>query len=80
VPLDVRSIAVKFAVLCFFLVAAVGLISELSPFACAKRAAAGAVIAYVTATFATRIINTVLINAMAAHHANKRKETNLAKD
>jgi hypothetical protein len=31
-------------------------------------------IAYITGTFAARIINAVLISAMAAHQANKRKE------
>ncbi len=73
-PLDVRSIAVKFAVLCFFCVAIVGFFSGLSPFACSERAVIGALIAYVAGTFATRIINAVLISAMAAHQANKRKE------
>jgi len=74
-PLDVRSIAVRFAILCFFVTAIVGWASGLSPFACSERAVIGALIAYVTGTFATRIINSVLISAMAAHQANRRKES-----
>ena len=73
-PLDVRSIAVRFAVMCFFGIAIVGFFSGLSPFACSERAVIGALIAYVTGTFATGIINAVLINAMAEHQANKHKE------
>jgi hypothetical protein len=73
-PLDVRSIAIKFAVVCFFGIAVVGFFSGLSPFACSERAVIGALIAYITGTFAARIINAVLISAIAAHQAGKRRE------
>lgn len=73
-PLHVRSIAVCITAVFFFSIAIVGWISGLSPFTCCKKATIGAVIAYIAATYATKAINAILINAMITNHIKKQKE------
>jgi hypothetical protein len=73
-PLNVRSIAVSFAVICFFGLSIIGWISGLAPFTCCKKALAGALIAYVAASLAVKAINAILINAMITKHIKKQKE------
>jgi hypothetical protein len=77
-PLHVKSIAVSIAVICFFAVAVIGLISGLSPFTCCKRALVGAVAAYITVTWAIKAINAILINAMISSRIKQHKEENNA--
>jgi len=77
-PLHVRSIAISAAVICFFGISLIGWISGLGPFACCKRALAGAAIAYITAACAVKAINAILINAMITKHINQQKEKNSA--
>ncbi len=73
-PLPVRSIAVSIAVIFFFGLSLVGCIGGLSPFTCCKRAVAGAVLAYIAATWAVKAINYILINAMITSQTNQQKE------
>jgi hypothetical protein len=73
-PLNTRQIAVKIAVLFFFALSFVGWINGLSPFICCKRAVAGAILAYLAATLAVRIINAILINAIITSQLNKQRE------
>lgn len=73
-PLHVKSIAVSIAVICFFAVAVIGLISGLSPFTCCKRALVGAAAAYITGTWAIKAINAILINAMISSRIKQQKE------
>ena len=75
-PLHVRSIAVKIAVISFFALSLIGWISGLSPFTCCKRALAGAFITYIVAALAVKAINAVLISAIITKQVNQRKETN----
>ena len=75
-PLHVRSIAVKIAVISFFGLSLIGWISGLSPFTCCKRALAGALITYIVASLAVKAINAVLISAIITKQVNQRKETN----
>ncbi|KPL25254.1 MAG: hypothetical protein AMJ75_01625 [Phycisphaerae bacterium SM1_79] len=77
-PLHVKSIAVSIAVICFFAVAVIGLISGLSPFTCCKRALVGAAAAYITGTWAIKAINAILINAMISSRIKQQKEENNA--
>lgn len=74
-PLNVRSGAISIAVACFFIIAIAGWISGLIPFACCKRAVAGAIFAYFIGAYAVKIINAVLINAMIKNQIDKQKET-----
>ncbi|UCF43116.1 MAG: hypothetical protein JSV99_11145 [Planctomycetota bacterium] len=76
-PLHIRSIAVSAAVIAFFGIGIAGSISGLPPFTCCKRALAGAVLAYIAATFAVKAINAILINAMIKNHINRQKEKNI---
>jgi hypothetical protein len=73
-PLNIRSTAVSIAVICFFSFSFVGWISGLSPYTCCKRALAGAAIAYISGTWAVRIINAILLNAIISNQINKQKE------
>lgn len=66
-PLQVRSIAVSIAVICFFAMSFVGWASGLAPFVCCKRALIGAVLAYTAGGWAVRAINYILVNAMIAN-------------
>jgi len=72
-PLHVRSISVSVAVICFFGIAVIGWISELSPFTCCKRALTVAFIVYVVASLAVKAINAILINAMVKSQMNQQK-------
>ena len=70
-PLPVRSVSVRFSVLVFFIVGVVGMISGLSPDTCAWRAGLGAMVAYVVAVIAVRVINTILTQAMVTDWMNE---------
>lgn len=73
-PLHVKSIAVSIAVICFFAVAVIGLISGLSPFTCCKRALVAAAAAYIAGAWALKAINAILINAMISSRMKQQKE------
>ncbi len=73
-PLHIRSIAISFAVTCFFGVSLIGWISGLSPFTCCKRALAGAVFAYIAGVLVVKAINAILISAMITNQMNRQKE------
>ena len=73
-PLHAKSIAVSIAVICFFAVAIIGLISGLSPFTCCKRALVGAAAAYIAGAWAVKAINAILINAMISSRIKQQKE------
>jgi hypothetical protein len=73
-PLNVRSISVSIAVICFFGIAVTGWINRLSSFACCKRALAAAIIMYIATSLAVKIINAILISAMINNRMNQQKE------
>ncbi len=77
-PLNVRSIAVSIAVICFFAVAGIGWISDLSPFTCCKRALVGAAAAYIAGAWAVKAINAILMNAMITNQMKQHKEEDTA--
>jgi hypothetical protein len=68
VLLDVRSIAVKTAVTCFFVMSLIGWASGLVPFVCCKRALIGA-------SWAVKAINVILVNAIAADQMGRQDES-----
>ena len=78
--LHVRSIAVSIAVICFFGVSLIGWVSGLSPYVCCKRALVGAVIAYITAAWAVKAINAILINAMITNQMNQQEDFHFGTD
>jgi len=73
-PLHVRAIAVKIAVISFFAVAIIGRTSGLTPLACSKRAMVGAIFAYIATVFAVKAVNAILINAMVEKQLERQKE------
>ena len=77
-PLNVRSIAVSIAVICFFVMSLIGWGSGLAPFVCCKRALIGAVLVYVGGGWAVRAINTVLVNAMISNRMDRQDGSGFA--
>lgn len=77
-PLNVRSIAVSIAVICFFAMSLIGWGSGLAPFVCCKRALIGAALAYVGGGWAVRAINTILVNAMLASRMDQQNGPGIA--
>ncbi len=73
-PLNVKSIAVSAAVLCFFAVGLIGWCTGLMPLTCCKRAMAGAVIVYIAVTLIVRVVNAILTNAMIESQLRKLGE------
>ena len=73
-PLHIRSIAVKIAVMSFFSLSIIGWFSGLSPFTCCKRALTGTFIAYIAAGLFVKAINAILISAIITKHINQQKE------
>lgn len=63
-PINVRKAAINLAVICFFGLSVVTMFKGLSPFTCCKRAIIGAVLVYIAASIAVRLINMILIDAM----------------
>jgi drug/metabolite transporter superfamily protein YnfA len=72
-PLNVKSISVSVAVICFFVIAIVGWFSDVSPFTCCKRALAAAVVVYIAASLAVKAINVILIDAIVEKQMNQQK-------
>jgi len=60
----IRSIAVYFAVMIFFVMSLVGFSCGLSPATCASRALTGAIITYIAVLCAGKIILRIIINAI----------------
>ncbi|HEC03184.1 MAG TPA: hypothetical protein ENI81_06560, partial [Phycisphaerales bacterium] len=77
-PLNVRSVAVSIAVICFFLMSLIGWASGLTPFVCCKRALIGAVLVYLGGSWAVRAINSILVNAMIANRVDEQAEDDFA--
>jgi hypothetical protein len=75
-PLHVRSISIKVAVICFFGIAVVGWFSSLSPFTCCKRAVIAAIVAYAATVLAVKAINSILISAMTKSQMDRYEGKN----
>ncbi len=72
-PLNIRPIAVSFAVICFFGISIAACLSGLTPFTCCKRAITGAILAYIAAALAVAAINAILISAMVDNEMKQEK-------
>jgi len=77
-PLNIRPIAVSFAVICFFGISIAACLSGLTPFTCCKRAITGALLAYIAAALAVAAINAILISAMVENEMKQEKEQSSA--
>jgi hypothetical protein len=76
--LNIRSIAINVAVICFFGISIIGWVEGLSPFTCCKRALAGATLAYIAAVLVVKAINAILMNAIITNQINQQKEKHSA--
>jgi len=72
-PLNIRSIAVSIAVVCFFSVSLIGWISGHSPDTCSKRALVGAVIGYIAGIWVVKAVNAIFISAMVTEEINQEE-------
>ena len=72
--LNVRSISLSAAVVCFFAVSLIGVISSISPFTCCKRALIAAIVIYVITTLAVKAVNAILLYAIINNQVNQQKE------
>ncbi|RKY10044.1 MAG: hypothetical protein DRP66_00700 [Planctomycetota bacterium] len=75
-PLHVRSISIKVAVICFFGIAVVGWAGGLSPFTCCKRAMIAAIVAYAATVLAVKAINSILISAITKSQMDRYEGKN----
>ena len=73
-PLNARSIAIRIAVMCFFAVSVISAANGATPFACSKRALAGAFVAYIAGVLAVRAVNAIVLSAIITQQVNKQKE------
>lgn len=78
-PLNVRKASVNLAVICFFVLSIVTLLSGLSPFTCCKRAITGALLVYIVSGITVRIINMILIDAMVTNQMEQPDNSEVAK-
>jgi hypothetical protein len=69
--LQIRSIAVSAAVLCFFFIGIVGSLGGLSPGTCCRRAVLGAAIVYLAVGVAVRAVNAILTQALITDRMQK---------
>jgi len=72
-PLNIRPIAVSFAVICFFGISIAACLSGLNPFTCCKRAITGAILAYIASALAVAAINAILVSAMVENEMKNEK-------
>jgi len=72
--LHVRSVSTSVAVVCFFAIAAIGWISDLSAATCCKRAVIAGVVAYAVAALAVKLLNGVLMDAIVQNQMNKHED------
>lgn len=75
-PLQIRPIAVTFAVISFFGVSLIGWFNGLSPFICCKRAVIAAVIAYIAGAWAVKAVNAIFISAMVTNQIKEQEVKN----
>lgn len=72
--LNVKSIALYTAVICFFVVAIIGWTSKLTSFTCCKRSLIAAAAVYVVTACAAKSINVILTNALINSRAKQQQK------
>ena len=75
-PINVKSFAVKAAVIWFFITGIIGWMNELDPLCICSRASLGFVGVYAVGIIAGKIINSVLIDALVSQTIEQHKENN----
>ena len=70
----IRSIAIRLAVLLFFIMGLAGWLSGHEPAVCAQRALTGAAVLYVALRVAGNLVTRVLLEAMARDHARREQK------
>jgi hypothetical protein len=73
---EIRSTAVMFAVMFFFILSFVGWFCGLSPATCCSRGFLGAIIIYITVTIAGRSVMAIIIRSIIEGRALKTRKDN----
>jgi hypothetical protein len=73
-PINIKPVSIRIAVLTFFIASIVCVVNGLQPFTCCKRALIAAVISLFASCVILRIINAVLINAITHRLMSEEKE------
>jgi len=73
--LNIRAMATSISVLSFFCFAFLGWFSGLSQLTCCKRAIVGAIIVYISASIALKIVNAILSSAVIDSQIKKQRGT-----
>ncbi len=71
-PLEARPIAIKIAVLMFFIMAFIGFYKELAPMECCKRAIIGSIIIYLVTAYAVKAVNFIVLSAIHSKQSSKK--------
>lgn len=74
-PIETKPLAIKIAVTIFFICAIAGWANSVSCEVCCKRGLLGAFIAYIVTTFALKIVNAILIQAIITKQIKKNSDT-----
>ncbi len=72
--LNVKTTSINFAVVSLFIVAGIGTFKNLSPLTTCKRAAIAAVVTYIIAKFALRMVNSIMVNAAIEKHVSDKQK------
>ncbi len=70
----IRALAVYFAVMIFFIMAIVGWFAGCAPATCCSRALTGAVITYLTISYAAAAVYKILLKEMINHRIQKTQK------
>lgn len=73
-PLNVRAIAVKTAVIGFFVLSLVQVFAGLSPAVCCYRAVIGAAIIYLATALAVKAVNAIITDAIITKQMHRQRE------
>ncbi len=71
---SIRSIAITFAVLIFFVMAIIGWFSGLSPATCCSRSVIGAIITYIAVSWSARGVMSIIINEIIESKVNEANQ------
>jgi hypothetical protein len=70
----IRSIAITFAVLVFFVMAVIGWFGGLSPATCCLRSVIGAIIIYIAVSWSARGVMSIIINEIIESKVNEANQ------
>ncbi len=71
-PFEIRQVAVRIAVLMFFIIAFLGFSKGVAPIECCKRAIIGSIIIYLVTVYAVKAVNFIILSAVQSKQSSKK--------